>query len=119
MTRIIAFVALALLSVSANASACLPWQDMLAAFKAQYGEVPAFVATASSGAVLTIVVNQTTHTYTVLVQPTADMMCVGSNGTDWAVAPASVIAPPEAPSIKPQYLPGMRGWQYLTPASVR
>jgi hypothetical protein len=67
---------------------------------AQYGEAPAFVATAGTGMVIALTVNAKTGTWTMWGQREPDTMCLLTGGAGWQQAPDAVkqIAPAGRPS---------------------
>lgn len=121
MIRIAAFVALALLSLPAHASTvvCVTWEEARGAGLDKFGEVPAYLATLKiqgGEAVVTVTINPTTHSWSVVVQPTADKACIVMSGEGWQVAPEAVAHPPLVPVV-PQKFWDEKGWNYITPAS--
>jgi len=77
---------------------CGPWEAMLRALYERHGELPTYIATTSSGVVLTVVINPATGSFTVLSQSNPDVMCMVSVGENWREAPEGVR---KAPTIKP------------------
>jgi hypothetical protein len=79
---------------------CAPLAVVLRLAMAQYGEAPAFVATAGSGIVVTLTVNAKTGTWTMWGQRDAETMCLLTGGEGWQQAPDAVkgIAPAGRPS---------------------
>ena len=76
---------------------CGPWEVMLRALYETHGEVPTYIATTTSGVVLTVTVNPETKTFTVLSQSNPDTMCMVSVGENWRDAPANVRDAPTKP----------------------
>ena len=79
---------------------CAPLAVVLRLAMAQYGEAPAFVATAGTGIVVTLTVNAKTGTWSMWGQQGAETMCLLAGGEGWHPAPDAVkrIAPEGRPS---------------------
>jgi hypothetical protein len=79
---------------------CAPLAMTLRLAMAQYGESPAFVATASGGVVIMLTVNAKTGTWTMWGQRDPDTVCLLAGGEGWQAAPAALkqVAPPGEPS---------------------
>lgn len=97
------------------APVCGPFKTVLTNLKERYGESPAYVGEAAGGMVLTIAVNPETGTWTALMQPNAETMCVMSAGKGWMAAPDSLANPPQ-PVPQMWIMPGGR---FLLPAVIR
>jgi|SRR6516164_3131962 hypothetical protein len=82
------------------ANGCAPLAVVLRLAMAQYGEAPAFVATAGTGVVVTLTVNAKTGTWTMWGQRDGETMCLLTGGEGWHSAPDAVkgIAPAGRPS---------------------
>ena len=97
---------------------CFTWEVARDAVKQQFGEVPAFMSTLkipSGEAVVTVTINPTTHSWSLIVQPTADKACIIMSGEGWSVAPEAVAHPPTAVPVVPQHWRDDKGWNYLIP----
>jgi len=79
---------------------CASFAVVLRLAMAQYGEAPAFIATAGSGIVVTLTVNAKTGTWTMWGQRDGETMCLLTGGEGWQPAPEAVkgIAPAGRPS---------------------
>ena len=98
----------------AQQSRCLPFKLWLDTLDSKYGERPAYIGSMGTN-VMTITVNPETGTWTVLMQPNADVSCIMAAGKNWIDAPPA--EPVEPPVVVPQIerMPGVRR-EYLYPA---
>lgn len=113
ITGAILCVALAITYAHAEVQ-CGKWETMRDKLASQYGEKPAWIAT-TNGGVITFTVNPTSGSWTMLLQPSADIACVVASGQGWEAAPPSLSPPaPVLPQFYP--LPTM-GWpRFVLPA---
>ena len=86
----LAALGLALVATFAHAAApCAPVADALRGLYADYGEYPAFIAEGPGG-VTVITLNPDTGTWSMLVQPNSDVICMMATGRHWMSAPDSL-----------------------------
>lgn len=102
---------------SANAAVCGPWADVFAAIREARGEAPAFIAEAPGG-VVTFTVNPETHTWSMVVQPSAERACIIGMGEGWSEAPPSVANPPQPVPQLWRFPDGKGGVLFLHPAGL-
>lgn len=74
---------------------CMPTEAGLRGLYQRYGELPAYIASTDSGAVLTITINPETGSWTALIQPNPDIICMGATGENWGDAPPAVRDAPK------------------------
>lgn len=91
LVTLLAALCLALAATFAHAAGvpCAPVADTLRGLYADYGEYPAFVAEGPGG-VTVITLNPDTGTWSMLVQPNSDVICMMATGRHWTAAPDSL-----------------------------
>ena len=71
----------------AKAAVCGPWQTVLDGIYEEFGELPTFLGTDPKGPVMTITLNDKTGSFTIILQPNPEIMCVVGGGEKWGPAP--------------------------------
>ena len=104
MFRMMLFVVAVLLAGPVQASMCGPADKVLTHMKTAYGEVPANIATVGTPAgvaTMTIVVNPSTGTWTMLVHGKSGTMCsIDIDGENWTTVPPELV--PEPQKFRPE-----------------
>ena len=90
MKRFLAALAVACLCTPAlaqqNQPVCFPADIVLQSLADKYGEVPAVMGAMDTGALMVIVANDKTGSWSLLIHPPGkeDILCIGMTGDGWS-----------------------------------